>query len=168
MAIKFNIGSLNDGSQTLELISDEKELNLDEGFLKEPVKIKLELFKTTHQLDLKANIKGTVFLECDRCLDRFEKKIDTSFELIFVQQTHREEAFSEEEIRTYSPHMKSVDITTDIKEAVILTVPMKKLPEEKPDGSCSWCGRTKEFWKDILVEKDDDDDDAGTDDDEDL
>lgn len=166
MAIKFNIGSLNDGSQTLELISDEKELNFDEGFLKEPVKIKLELFKTTHQLDLKANIKGTVFLECDRCLEKFENKIDTSFELIFVQQTHREEAFSEEEIRTYSPHMKSVDITTDIKEAVILTVPMKKLPEEKPDGSCSWCGRTKEFWKDILVEKDDDD--AGIDDDDDL
>ncbi len=158
MAIKFNIGSLNDGSETLELISNEKELGLDEGFLKEPLSINLELFKTTHQLDLKANIKGTIFLECDRCLDRFEKKFETSFELIFVQQTHREEAFSEEEIRTYSPHMKSVDITTDIKEAVILTVPMKKLPDEKPDGSCSWCGRSKEFWKDILVEKDDDDD----------
>ncbi|NOS83681.1 MAG: DUF177 domain-containing protein [Ignavibacteria bacterium] len=158
MAIKFNIGTLNEGSQTLELISDEKELGIGEGFLKEPLAISLELFKTTHQLDLKANINGTIFLECDRCLEKFEKKFNTSFQLIFVQQTHREEAFSEEEIRTYSPHMKSVDITTDIKEAVILTVPMKKLPDEKPDGSCSWCGRTKDFWKDILVEKSDDDD----------
>lgn len=158
MAIKFNIGTLNEGSQTLELQSDEKELGISEGFLKEPLAISLELFKTTHQLDLKANINGTIFLECDRCLEKFEKKFNTSFQLIFVQQTHREEAFSEEEIRTYSPHMKSVDITTDIKEAVILTVPMKKLPEEKPDGSCSWCGRTKDFWKDILVEKNEDDD----------
>lgn len=158
MAIKFNIGTLNEGSQTLELLSDEKELGISEGFLKEPLAISLELFKTAHQLDLKANINGTIFLECDRCLEKFEKKFSTSFQLIFVQQTHREEAFSEEEIRTYSPHMKSVDITTDIKEAVILTVPMKKLPEEKPDGSCSWCGRTKDFWKDILVEKSDDDD----------
>ncbi len=158
MAIKFNIGTLNEGSQTLELQSDEKELGISEGFLKEPLAISLELFKTTHQLDLKANINGTIFLECDRCLEKFEKKFSTSFQLIFVQQTHREEAFSEEEIRTYSPHMKSVDITTDIKEAVILTVPMKKLPEEKPDGSCSWCGRTKDFWKDILVEKNEDDD----------
>ena len=159
MAIKINIGSLNDGSQLLELTSDEKELGLDEGFLKEPLSVSLELFKTTHQLDLKGNIQGTIFLECDRCLEKFEKNFDTSFELIFVQQTHREEAFSEEDIRTYSHHMKSVDITTDIKEAVILTVPMKKLPAQKQDGSCSWCGRSKEFWKDILVEKDDDDDD---------
>lgn len=159
MAIKINIGSLNDGSQTLDIQSDEKELGLNEGFLKEPLQVKLELFKTHHQLDIKADISGIIFLECDRCLDKFEKKFNTSFEIIFVQQTHREEAFSEEEIRTYSPHMKSIDLTTDIKEAVILTVPMKKLPDEKPDGSCSWCGRTKEFWKDILVEKDDDDDD---------
>ena len=157
MAIKINIGSLNDGSQTLDIQSDEKELGLNEGFLKEPLQVKLELFKTHHQLDIKADISGIIFLECDRCLDKFEKKFNTSFEIIFVQQTHREEAFSEEEIRTYSPHMKSIDLTTDIKEAVILTVPMKKLPDEKPDGSCSWCGRTKEFWKDILVEKDDDD-----------
>ncbi len=158
MAIKINIGSLNDGSQILELTSDEKELGLDTGFLKEPLSINLELFKTTHQLDLKASISGTIFLECDRCLEKFEKNFDTSFELIFVQQTHREEAFSEEEIRSYSHHMKSVDITTDIKEAVILTVPMKKLPVQKPDGSCSWCRRSKEFWKDILVEKDEDED----------
>lgn len=156
MAIKINIGSLNDGSQILEYTSDEKELGLDAGFLKEPLSINIELFKTTHQLDLKAEIQGTIFLDCDRCLEKFEKNFDTSFELIFVQQTHREEAFSEEEIRSYSPHMKSVDITTDIKEAVILTVPMKKLPVQKPDGSCSWCGRSKEFWKDILVEKDED------------
>lgn len=159
MAIKINIGSLNEGEQTLDIQSDEKELGFDEGFLKEPILVKLELFKTTHQLDVKAYITGTIFLECDRCLEKFEKKFNTSFELIFVQQTHREEAFSEEDIRTYSPHMKSVDLTTDIKEAVILTVPMKKLPDEKPDGSCSWCGRTKEFWKDILVEKDDSDED---------
>jgi uncharacterized metal-binding protein YceD (DUF177 family) len=158
MAIKINIGSLNDGSQVLELKSSEKELGIEEGFIKEPVSVKLELFKTTHQLDLKAEISGIIFLLCDRCLDRFEKKFTTSFQLIFVQQTHREEAFSEEDIRSYSSHMKSVDITTDIREAVILTVPMRKLPDENPDGACSWCGRSKEFWKDILVEKKDDDD----------
>ena len=158
MAIKINIGSLNDGSQVLELKSSEKELGIEEGFLKEPVSVRLELFKTTHQLDLKAEISGIIFLECDRCLDRFEKKFTTSFQLIFVQQTHREEAFSEEDIRSYSSHMKSVDITTDIREAVILTVPMRKLPDENPDGACSWCGRSKEFWKDILIEKKDDDD----------
>ena len=158
MAIKINIGSLNEGSQVLELISDGKEIGLDDGFVKDPLEIKLELFKTTHQLDIKTQLKGTILLECDRCLEKFEKPLTSEFELVFVQKSPREEEINEDYIRTYSPHIKSVDITNDIKEAVILTVPMKKLPDEKPDGSCSWCGRTKEFWKDIIVEKEEDDD----------
>lgn len=157
MAIRINIGSLNDGSQKLELKSSEAELGLPAGIVKDPLEIKLDLFKTSHQLDIKAGINGTLNLECDRCLDKFEKVFNTSFELVFVQKSHREEEINEDYIRTYSPHMKSVDITNDIKEAVILTIPMKKLPEEKPDGSCSWCGRKKEFWEGILVEKTDDD-----------
>lgn len=157
MAIKINISSLNEGSQTLELLSDEKEIGLDEGILKEPLSVKLELFKTTHQLDVKAVIKGTIFLDCDRCLEKFEKQFDTTFELVLVQQTGREEEFNEDYIRTYSPHNKSVDITNDIKESVILTIPMKKLPEEKPDGACSWCLRSKDFWNDILVDSNEDD-----------
>ncbi len=157
MAIKINISSLNEGSQTLELLSDEKEIGLAEGLLKEPLSVKLELFKTTHQLDIKSEINGTIFLECDRCLEKFEKNFLTSFELVFVQQLHREEEFNEDYIRTYSPHMKTVDITNDIKESVILTIPMKKLPVEKPDGACSWCGRSKDFWNDILVDSNEDD-----------
>lgn len=158
MAIKINIGSLNDGSQQLEMVSNSAELGLDEGFLKDPVLISLELFKTNFQLDVKTRLKGTIYLECDRCLDKFEKNIDTGFELVFVQQHSREEAINEENIRTYPAHMKTVDLTNDIKETILLTVPMKKLPEEKEDGSCSWCGRTKEFWNGILVDKDEDDD----------
>lgn len=158
MAIKINIGSLNDGSQQLEMVSNSAELGLEEGVLKDPVLISLELFKTNFQLDVKTRLKGTIYLECDRCLDRFEKSFDTGFELVFVQQHSLEEAINEEYIRTYPAHMKTVDLTGDIKETILLTVPMKKLPAEKEDGSCSWCGRTKEFWNGILVDKDDDDD----------
>lgn len=156
MAIKINIGSLNDGSQELELLSTEAELVIPEGTVKDPLGIKLELFKTSHQLDIKAEINGILFLECDRCLEKFEKIFSTSFELVFVQKSPREEEINEDYIRTYSPHMKSVDITNDIKEAVILTIPMKKLPDEDRDGTCTWCGRKKDFWEGILAEKSDD------------
>ena len=49
--------------------------------------------------------------------------------------------------------MKSVDITSDIKESIILSVPMKKLPSENPDSSCSWCGKTKEYWSSIIIDE---------------
>lgn len=150
MAIKINIGTLNDGSQQLVLKCDSVELGLDENLITGPLEIALDLFKTTNQLDLKAKITGKLKLECDRCLEIFEKPFVSEFELVLVQKTRREEEIDEEHIRSYDAHMKTVDITNDIKETVILSVPMKKLPEEKSDGSCSWCGKSREFWSSII------------------
>lgn len=154
MAIKINIASLNEGSQKLELVSDSKELDLGESFVKDPVYLSLDLYKTVYQLDVKIHIKGTLLLICDRCLEGFEMPLETSIELVFVQKSSREEEINEDSIRTYYPHMRVIDVTKDIKETIILTVPMKKVPPEKEDGSCSWCGKTKEYWSGLIVEKD--------------
>ena len=153
MAIKINIGSLKDGNQQLELVSDTKELGLDENLLKSGLSITLDLTKTTHQLDVRARLKGELNLECDRCLDEFRKPFEADFELVFVQKSPREEVIDDDYIRSYSPHMKQVDITNDIKEIVLLSIPMKKIPEEKEDGSCSWCGKGKDYWNDIIVDE---------------
>jgi len=157
MAIKINIGTLNEGGQQIALTSGFSELGLDENLLKGPVNILLDFYKTIHQLDLKVKVTGILMLECDRCLDAFEKNFEAEFELIFVQKNSREDEINEDNIRTYNPFMKSVDITGDIKELIILTIPMKKIPAEKPDGSCSWCGKTREYWKSLIIEKDEDD-----------
>ena len=93
--------------------------------------ITLDLFKTTHQLDIRAKITGKLKLECDRCLEIFEEPFVSDFELVLVQKTRREEEINEENIRTFDAHMKSVDITNDIKETIILSVPMKKTPSGK-------------------------------------
>lgn len=150
MSIRINIATLNEGSQEVVLRSDSKELGFDENLTVGPVDITLDLFKTSSQLDIKARISGKLNLECDRCLEFFEKPFVSDFKLVLVQKSRREEEISEEHIRSYDAHMKTVDITEDIKETVILSVPMKKLPDEKSDGSCSWCGKTKEFWSSVL------------------
>lgn len=153
MAIKLNIGSLKEGSQKLELTSDAKELGLDESLIDDKVTIALDLHKTVHQLDIRADIGGVFKMECDRCLEGFQKQFNAKFELVYVQKTAREEVIDDDYIRTYNPFMKQVDITGDIKEVIILSVPMKHLPAEKQDGSCSWCGRKKDFWNNIIIDE---------------
>lgn len=150
MAIKINIGSLKEGNQQLELVSDSRELGLDENILKSGLNITLDLTKTTHQLDVRTKLKGELNLECDRCLDEFKKPLEANFELVFVQKSPREEVIDDDYIRSYSPHMKQVDITNDIKETVLLSIPMRKVPHEKEDGSCSWCGKGKDYWSSII------------------
>lgn len=153
MAIKINIGSLKDGSQQIDLISDSVEIGIDKSIIKNEINIVLELTKTTHQLDIRATVKGKLNLECDRCLEEFSKPFETKFEIVFVQKSPREEAINDDYIRTYSPHMKQVDITNDIKEMILLSVPMKKVPVENSEGICSWCGKGKDYWDNFIVDE---------------
>ena len=154
MSIKINIGALSDGSQQIELAADYKELNLEKDFLRSNINISLDLFKSVHQLDVKVKVSGTLNFDCDRCLENFDKPFESAFEIVYVQKAMREHEIDEEFIRSYNPSMQTVDLTNDIRETVILSVPMRKVPEEKSDGSCSWCGKTKDYWNSIMVEKD--------------
>ncbi len=154
MAIKINIGSLNDGSQQLDLTADSKEIGLDEKLVKNGLQISLELFKATHQLDVKAKITGIMTLICDRCLETYEMPFNTNFEVVFVLKSPRDEELNEENIRTYSPYMKTIDLTEDIREYVLLAVPMRRVPAESTEGTCTWCGKTKEYWQNLIKEED--------------
>ena len=154
MAIKINIATLNEGSQQIVLSADFRELGFEENFVKDNVDVSLEFYKSTHQLDVKVKISGSLRMDCDRCLEEFYKPFETKFEMVYVQKAEREDEIDEDYIRTYNPFMKTIDLTNDIKEMVILSVPMKKLPDENKDGSCSWCGKTKDYWNSVIIDED--------------
>lgn len=150
MALKINIGTLGDGSHLLELITDAKELGLEAGLLKDKLNVTLDLFKATHQIDLRIKLSGIMTLVCDRCLEIYELPFEKNFEQVFVQKSQREEAYNDDYMRTYSPFMKTVDITNDIREYILLSIPMRKIPAETAEGICTWCGKNKEYWKKMI------------------
>ena len=153
MAIRINLGTLKEGSQVLEFESDSKEIGLDESIIKDKLNISINLSKVAHQIDMNIFLKGWLNLTCDRCLEIFEKELNSSFELVFVQKSQRESSFDDGYVKTFNPFMKTIDITGDIREYILLSIPMKHLPEENPDGTCSWCGKSKEYWKNFIKEE---------------
>ena len=150
MAIKINLANLGEGSEEIDFAAGAKELGLDEALIKDKLLITAEVFKVSNQVDMRINIRGKFRLTCDMCLDDFEKPFEKEFELVFVQRSPREEIVDTDYIKTYNPFMKTIDITEDIREYTLLAVPMKKLPAENQDGTCSWCGRTKEQWSSFI------------------
>jgi uncharacterized metal-binding protein YceD (DUF177 family) len=150
MAIKINLASLGEGSELFDFIAGPKELGLDDNLIKDKLFITADVFKVSNQVDMRINIKGKFRLACDMCLDEFEKPFEKEFELVYVQKSQREEILDNDYIKTYNPFMKTIDITEDVREYTLLAVPMKKLPEENTDGTCSWCGKTKEYWNSYI------------------
>lgn len=147
MAIKINIGALKEGEHSIEFTCDAKELGIEEKILKNHIFINANLFKTSNQLDIKIALKGTFSFICDRCLEIFDYPFQNTFELVYVQKSDVRDSFDDDYLKTYNPHMKTIDITKDISEYVLLSIPLRKMPAQSENGSCSWCNKKPEYWK---------------------
>ena len=84
---------------------------------------------------INASIKTKLKLNCSRCLDTFIYPIDIDIEERFTN----DESKSDDEIVFVKSD--SVDITEIIENAMISTLPIKRLCSEKCKGLCQSCGK---------------------------
>ena len=93
--------------------------------------VKVNLLRAARQLRLEISIRGSVVVECDRCLGDCSVPIDYEGELLVK--------FSDE-VREYdgdtlwlSPSEDFVDLTQYIYESIVLSLPYQRV---HPDGEC--------------------------------
>lgn len=151
MAIKINIAELKEGSQQFEIVTNAKEIALDENLVKDGINVAISVFKAPTQIDLDVQVEGVFNLSCDRCLEDYSQNFKTNFELVYVQKQSGERRVEDDYVKIYNPFTKSIDITEDLREYILITVPMRKVPEEI-DGKCSWCGKSNEMWKADIID----------------
>ena len=150
MAIKIAMGMIKDGSNELERVANPGDIGLDGSLLKDNLHIYVNVNKLPHQLDMRIRIKGRLNLECGRCLDMYEKDFEEEFEMVYVPAGNKGHIIEDDYLRVYNPYMKYLDLTDDIRDFVKLAVPMRNIPDENEDGSCSWCGKKKEYWDSFI------------------
>ncbi len=150
MAIRIPLGHVKPGLNEFTLSAAPAEIGLSGNLIKDTLELAIKVEKVSSQLDLEVTIQGNMNLECDRCLENFGRQFTNTFELVYVINEYGEKMADDDYIRPYSPHMRYIDITKDVKDYIELSVPMRKVPDEKADGSCTWCGKTKDYWSEIL------------------
>jgi uncharacterized metal-binding protein YceD (DUF177 family) len=151
MPVKINIAELKEGSQQFEIVTNAREIGLDENLVKDGINVEIDVFKAPTQIDFDVQVEGTFILCCDRCLEDYSMQFKTNFELVYIQKQSGEERIQDDYVKLYDSFTKSLDITEDLREYVLVAVPMRKVPEET-DGKCSWCGKSNEMWKADIID----------------
>ncbi|MBN2009573.1 DUF177 domain-containing protein [candidate division KSB1 bacterium] len=105
------------------------------------IEIRTDIQKVNHQYFVNVNIITTAQMICDRCLETFDKSINEKFRLIYAVETFPiDPNETEGEFRTLDTDAINIDITADIREALLLMIPMKTLCSEECRGLCPQCG----------------------------
>ncbi len=125
--IIFSVSALEKAPVTLQGKEDIEFFELDEN---DPLTVSKELSytltgsKVSGGMLIKGNCRTAVSGICGRCLEPVEKEVNAEIELFFDIDDIEEE----------------LDISTDIREEVLLAFPMNLLCSGECAGLCRFCG----------------------------
>ncbi len=146
---KINIHNLKEGEHEYDLSVSSKDFDFkdEEVELIGDINVNAELYKVEHQFSIKAELNGKFKFICGRCLEDYIYDFSNSFNIIykydFKEKDDRD--IEDDNIKFIPPTTKQIDLKEDIRDYILLSIPMKKAPSET-DEVCSYCNKdTKEM-----------------------
>ncbi|MCF7811313.1 DUF177 domain-containing protein [bacterium] len=137
----IRISSLNNGlNQWIEKYNPV-ELELDADVFNNSIRIELEVVKRSGKIAVTITPVTTCTFICDRCGEEFNENISGSYAVMFIQ---RESPLPDEmpgdDLRTFTPGQQELDISVEVRDALILGIPSKLLCKTDCKGLCLNCG----------------------------
>lgn len=137
--LKLNISKLSEGIHEFNLQADPLQLELSDAFTS-PVSVNVKLDKSSTQIYLKADVVLDGNFTCDRCLIYFKSEIHTLFNIIFMYEARSLRGELSNDIQIISPDTNYIDIAEDVRQYILLAIPIKILCSENCRGLCPSCG----------------------------
>jgi uncharacterized protein len=109
--------------------SDFADEMIDAERFSMPIFIAATLTKAMTEIVVELSVSTTVSLQCDRCLAPITKAISGDYRILFLQSANAEKEL-DDDVRALSKNDTHIDLTTDIRETLLLAVPMKNVCQE--------------------------------------
>ncbi len=142
--MKINISNLSEGIHEYEFEESPSSVKLDERFSKE-VFVKAELEKRRRQLFLTGHVKTSGKFVCDRCLTEFEKDLSVDYRMTYVYNRNDAGEIDKDEIIVIHPSTNEIEIDEDVRQYILISVPLKLVCKENCAGLCATCGKNLNY-----------------------
>jgi uncharacterized protein len=137
--LKIRVSGLSTGTHDYSFRVPASDLQLDVNF-DSPVEVKVRLEKLARQIIVRSEIATSASFSCDRCLADFRQQIASKYSIMYVEEESEAGRFPPEDVRVMRNDATVVDLSDDVREMVLLSVPLKLLCNEECRGLCSSCG----------------------------
>jgi uncharacterized protein len=137
--LKIRVSGLSAGTHEFSLRVPSSDLQLDANF-DAPVEVKVRLEKLARQIIIRSEIATSASFSCDRCLASFRQEMASKYAIVYVEDPSEAGRFPPEEMRVIRTDATIIDLSEDVREMVLLSVPLKLLCREECRGLCQSCG----------------------------
>jgi uncharacterized protein len=136
----INISNLKEGINNLCGKDKAEIIRLDKNIFPEYVSTEVTIEKRglNYYLDFISTVFGE--FQCDRCLEKFTKEIIAKSQIIYTEDFGLIDGENEPEIIYLKPGEEEICISENIRQFILLNVPIKLLCSENCKGLCPNCG----------------------------
>ena len=138
--MKIQIGGLSEGIHQYGFTVPASDLDLGDQFAAD-VDVEATLDKTSNQILLTAKLTVMGDFVCDRCIGSFQRKLAPSYTMLYALEGSEPAHLDPSEFQIMPPGLHIIDIAEDIRQSILLAVPLKLLCRETCKGLCPSCGQ---------------------------
>jgi uncharacterized protein len=137
--MRIQVGGLSQGTYSYQFHSTPEELSLDDRFPSEVI-IDATLEKAATQIFLHVAVTTEGRFECDRCVSQFPLPLKNTYRMYYVWDGAEAGVLDSSEVQVVSASLPMIDISDDVRQTVLLSVPLKLLCKANCRGLCPECG----------------------------
>jgi len=139
MIIRFE--SLKEGSNHWVENINPRELELDVESFQELVTVELDVEKRSGKIPVSIVTRTLGSFICDRCGEDLRLDIAGNCSVLFMQRdTPLPDELPGDDLRSFRPGQNEIDITVDVRDALLLALPYRHLCSDDCRGLCPVCG----------------------------
>jgi len=136
--MRIKIPGLENDTYNYDFEADIEKIDLTEPLFGK-YNTNVVLNKFDDQIILEALTTAGANFICDRCGTAFKQTVKSKYKMIYLLRSI-EGAEKEINITYLSPDTHIIDISKDVRDYMILSIPMKRLCKEDCKGLCAKCG----------------------------
>ncbi len=137
--MKIQITGLSEGVHEYRFTQAAAALDLGEQFHGD-VTVDARVEKTGTQLSLRATVSvGGKFI-CDRCTTEYQASLTPSYRMFYVWDENEVGQVDPAEVHILPQGESILDLADDVRQTILLAVPLKLLCREDCKGLCPYCG----------------------------
>ncbi len=139
--MKIRLASLKDGHNRWQESVSPDELDLEPSVYRHDVTIDLTADKRLGKVAVTISARSVGNFVCDRCGEDFQKELGGDCSVVFVQRDRPlPDEMPGDDMRSFLVGQDELDVTAEVLDALLLSVPMKLLCSEDCRGLCPGCG----------------------------
>jgi len=138
--VKLHLPAYPPGVHRIEETLDSKDLDLRPEMFASAIRAHLILDRHDPYLQFEFNLGATVRLVCDRCAAPYDHELEVKAPMLYVMGRAAPDSPDDPEIVYLPVGAAEVDITTDLRDFIMLAVPGRRLCSEDCKGLCPSCG----------------------------